>query len=220
MAQFIFPDANTQDVCLIQDTTGNVNLVLNGNLASNGDVRFIDNGYARQLSFISTNNLSSAVFTIYGVQNGVAIIETINGPNATTVYSVNIYDVVTNITSSIAVTGISIGTGHSGFFQLLMPTISGISNLNYNFTLGSTFGTNVIGTTVYGTLTNIVNTGQTFTEIIAGNVGTLYTIKAFGNEVFYIYPDNDVLLTSILIKLTGSGSTLGNTTTLTFLQLI
>jgi hypothetical protein len=220
MAQFIFPDANTQDVCLIQDTTGNVNLVLNGNLASNGDVRFIDNGYARQLSFISTNNLSSAVFTIYGVQNGVAIIETINGPNATTVYSVNIYDVVTNITSSIAVTGISIGTGHSGFFQLLMPTISGITNLNYNFTLGSTFGTNVIGTTVYGTLTNIVNTGQTFTEIIAGNVGTLYTIKAAGNEVFYIYPDNDVLLTSILIKLTGSGSTLGNTTTLTFLQLI
>jgi hypothetical protein len=220
MAQFIFPDANTQDVCLIQDTTGNVNLVLNGNLASSGDVRFIDNGYARQLSFTSANDLSAAVFTIYGVQNGVAIIETINGPNATTVYSVNIYDVVTNITSSIAVTGISIGTGHSGFFQLLMPTISGINNLNYNFTLGSTFGTNVIGTTVYGTLTNIVNTGQTFTEIIANNVGTLYTIKASGTEVFYIYPDNDVLLTSILIKLTGSGTTLGNTTTLTFLQLI
>lgn len=220
MAQFIFPDANTQDVCLIQDTTGNVNLVLNGNLASSGNVSFVDNGYARQLSFSSANDLSAVVFTIYGVQNGVAIIETINGPNATTVYSVNIYDTVTNITSSIAVAGVSIGTGHSGFFQLLMPTISGISNLNYNFTLGSTFGTNVIGTTVYGTLTNIVNTGQTFTEIITNNIGTLYTIKAAGNEVFYIYPDNDVLLTSILIKLTGSSSTIGNTTTLTFLQLI
>jgi hypothetical protein len=220
MAQFVFPDASTQDVCLIQDTTGNVNLVLNGNLASNGDVSFIENGYCRQLSFTSANNLSSAVFTIYGTQNGVAIIETINGPNANTVYSVNIYDVVTNITSSIAVSGISIGTGHSGFFQLLMPTISGITNLNYNFTLGSTFGTNVIGTTVYGTLSNIVNTGHTFTEIIAANVGTLYTIKTAGTEAFYIYPDNDVLLTSILIKLTGSTSTLGNSTTLTFLQLI
>ncbi len=220
MAQFIFPDANTQDVCLIQDTTGNVNLVLNGNLAARGDVSFIENGYARQLSFTSANNLSTAVFTIYGTQNGVAIVETINGPNANTVYSVNIYDIVTNITSSIAVTGVSIGTGHSGFFQLVMPTISGITNLNYNFTLGSTFGTNVIGTTVYGTLSNIVNTGYTFTEIITNNVGTLYTIKAAGNEVFYIYPDNDVLLTSILIKLTGSTSTLGNTTTLTFLQLI
>lgn len=219
MAQFVFPDANTQDVCLIQDTTGNVNLVLNGNLASGGDVSFISNGYARQLSFTSANDLSGASFTIYGMQNGVAIIETITGPNTNTVYSVNIYDVVTNITSSIAVTGISIGTGHSGFFQLLMPTISGINNLNYNFTLGSTFGTNVINTTVYGTLDNIVNTGKTFTEIITDNVGTLYTIKAAGTETFYMYPDS-VLLTSILIKLTGSTSTLGNSTTLTFLQLI
>jgi hypothetical protein len=220
MAQYIFPDANTQDVCLIQDTTGNVNLVLNGNLASGGHVSFIENGYSRQLSFSSASNLSSAVFTIYGIQNGVAIIETINGPNANTVYSVNIYDVVTNITSSIAVTGISIGTGHSGFFQLLMPTISGISNLNYNFTLGSTFGTNVIGTTVYGTLGNIVNTGSTFNDIITNNVGTLYTIKASGNETFYMYPDNSTLVTSILIKLTGSTSTIGNSMTLTFLQLI
>lgn len=220
MAQYIFPDANTQDVCLIQDTTGNVNLVLNGNLASGGHVSFIENGYSRQLSFSSASDLSSAVFTIYGIQNGVAIIETINGPNANTVYSVNIYDVVTNITSSIAVTGISIGTGHSGFFQLLMPTIGGISNLNYNFTLGSTFGTNVIGTTVYGTLGNIVNTGHTFDDIITNNVGTLYTIKASGNETFYMYPDNSTLVTSILIKLTGSTSTIGNSMTLTFLQLI
>ncbi len=220
MAQYIFPDANTQDVCLIQDTTGNVNLVLNGNLASGGNVSFIENGYSRQLSFSAAGNLSSAVFTIYGIQNGVAIIETINGPNANTVYSVNIYDVVSNITSSIAVTGISIGTGHSGFFQLLMPTISGISNLNYNFTLGSTFGTNVIGTTVYGTLGNIVNTGHTFNEIITNNVGTLYTIKASGNETFYMYPNNSTLVTSILIKLTGSTSTIGNSMTLTFLQLI
>ena len=220
MAQFVFPDANTQDVCLIQDTTGNVNLVLNGNLASGGDVSFINNGYARQLSFTSANDLSGASFTIYGVQNGVAIIETITGPETETVYSVNIYDVVTNITSSIAVSGISIGTGHSGFFQLLMPVISGINNLNYNFTLGSTFGSNVIATTVYGTLDNIVNTGKTFTEIIADNVGTLYTIKASGTEAFYMYPNNTVLLTSVLIRLTGSTSTLGNSTTLTFLQLI
>lgn len=220
MAQFIFPDANTQDVCLIQDTTGNVNLVINGNLAANGDVSFISNGYSRQLSFTSANNLSAAVFTIYGSQNGVPIIETLNGPNANTVYSTKIYDVITTITSSIAVTGISIGTGHSGFFQLINPVISGVNTLNYNFTLGSTFNTNVIGTTIYGTLDNIVNTGNTFSEIIAANVGTLYTIKAFGNQVFYMYPDNTTLVTSILIELTGSTSTLGNTTTLTFLQLI
>jgi hypothetical protein len=220
MAQFIFPDANTQDVCLIQDTTGNVNLVLNGNLASNGSVSFITNGYSRQISFSSANDLSASTFTIYGSQNGVPIVETVAGPNAGVVYSVNIYDVINVITSSNAVSAISVGSGYNGFFQLITPVISGITNLNYNFTLGATHSSNVIGTTVYGTLTNIVNTGFTFSDIIANNVGTLYTVKAFGNEAFYMYPNNNTLVTSLLIKLTGSTSTLGNTTTLTFLQLI
>lgn len=220
MAQYVFPDANTQDVCLNQDTTGNVNLVINGNLAKNGDVSFIENGYSRQLSFTSANNLSAVNFTIYGTQNGVSIVEIIAGPNANTVYSTKVYDVVTTITSSAAVSNVSIGTGYKGFFTIINPVISGITNLNYNFTLSSTFATNVIGTTVYGTLGNIVNTGKSFSEIIASNVGELYTIKTLGNEVFYMYPDNTTLLTSILIELTGSTSTLGNSTTLTFLQLI
>lgn len=220
MTQYIFPDASTQDVCLVQDTTGNVNLVINGNLANGGIVPFINNGYSRQVSFTSTNNLSGATFTITGTQNGVTISEIVTGPNNNTVYSTLIYDVVTTIISSIAVSGIRVGTGHSGFFTLIKPNLTGITNFNYNFTLGSTFGTNVIGTTIYGTLDNITNNGSTFANIITNNVGTLYTIKAFGNEPFYIYPNNTTLLTSILIKLTGSSSTIGNSTTLTFLQLL
>jgi hypothetical protein len=219
MTQYIFPDASTQDICLIQDTTGIVNLVINGNLATGGIVSFISDGYSRQLSFTSVNNLSAFTFTIYGTQNGVAVSEIVTGPNNNTVYSANVYDVISIISSSGAVSGVSVGSGYNGFFQLIMPTIIGINEFNYNFTLGSTYGTNVIGTTVYGTLANIVNNGSTFTDIIANNVGTLYQIKAFGNQTFYMYPDNTTLLTSILIELTGSPSTIGNSTTLTFLQL-
>lgn len=219
MTQYIFPDASTQDVCFYQDTTGMVNLIINGNLANGGIVSFITDGYSRQLSFTSLNNLSAINFTIYGTQNGVEISEIVAGPNNNTVYSTLVYDVITAISSSGIVSQVAVGTGYNGFFTLINPTLVGITNFNYNFTLGSTYGTNVIGTTVYGTLANIANNGTTFANIIANNVGTLYTIKAFGNQPFYMYPNNTTLLTSILIQLTGSSSTIGNTTTLTFLQL-
>lgn len=219
MTQYIFPDASTQDVCFYQDTTGMVNLIINGNLANGGIVSFITDGYSRQLSFTSLNNLSAINFTIYGTQNGVEISEIVAGPNNNTVYSTLVYDVITAISSSGIVSRVAVGTGYNGFFTLINPTLVGITNFNYNFTLGSTYGTNVIGTTAYGTLANIVNNGTTFANIIANNVGTLYTIKAFGNQAFYMYPNNTTLLTSILIQLTGSSSTIGNTTTLTFLQL-
>ncbi len=219
MTQYIFPDCNTQDICLIQSTTGAVNLVINGNLAAGGIVPFINNGYSRQVSFTSANNLSSASFAIHGMQNGVAISESVTGPSNSTVYSANVYDVVTAITSSGIVAGVSVGTGYSGFFHLISPVYTGIGgNLNYNFTLGSTFGTNVIGTTIYGTLENIVNNGHTYSSLISGNIGTLYSIKAFGNEAAYMYTTNTTLYAYILIQLTGSSSTIGNTTTLTFLQ--
>ena len=219
MTQYIFPDASTQDVCFYQDTTGMVNLIINGNLANNGTVSFITNGYSRQLSFTSINNLSATNFTIYGFQNGVEISEVVAGPNNNTVYSTLVYDVVTAVTTSGAVAQVAVGTGYNGFFTLINPNLVGLTNFNYNFTLGSKYSSNVIGTTIYGTLNNIANNGTTFANIIATNVGTLYTIKTFGNQAFYMYPNNTTLLTSILIQLTGSTSTIGNTTTLTFLQL-
>lgn len=219
MTQYIFPDCNTQDICLIQSTTGAVSLVINGNLASGGIVPFINNGYSRQVSFTSANNLSAASFTITGLQNGVSISEVVTGPNNNTVYSTNIYDVVSSIVSSAIVAGVSVGSGFSGFFKIISPVFTGLGgNLNYNFTLGSTFSTNVIGTTIYGSLVNIINNGSTFANLITNNVGTLYQIKAFGNEDAYMFPNNNILYAYILIQLTGSSSTIGNSTTLTFLQ--
>jgi hypothetical protein len=219
VTQYLFPDCNTQDICLIQSTTGAVSLVINGNLASGGIVPFINNGYSRQVSFTSANNLSGSSFTINGLQNGVVVSEVVTGPNNNTVYSTNVYDVVSSIVASGIVAGVSVGSGFSGFFKIVSPIYTGIGgNLNYNFTLGSTFGTNVIGTTVYGSLVNIINNGSTFSNLITNNVGTLYQIKAFGNQAAYIYTANTTLYAYILIQLTGSSSTIGNSTTLTFLQ--
>jgi hypothetical protein len=219
MAQYIFPDCNTQDICLTQSTTGAVNLILNGNLASSGIVPFINNGYSRQVSFTSVNNLSAASFTINGMQNGVTVTESVSGPNNNTVYSAKIYDVVSSIIASGVVANVAVGSGHSGFFQVITPTLTGLTGgLNYNFTLGSMFGSNVIGTTVYRTLEDIVNNGSTFADLVTNNVGTLYQVKAVGNEAAYETTVHTTPFKHMLIQLTGSGTTIGNTTTLTFVQ--
>jgi len=226
--KYIFPAANTQDVCLIQDATGPVNLVLNGNLANPTytgtytSISFIAQGYSRQVSFTSTNDLSGAIFTIGGTQNGVFVIEDVTGPNADTVYSVNVYDIISFVSVDTPITGIKVGTGYNGFFPLLLPNINTPTFLNYNFSVGSNLNTNVIGTTIYGTLEDLTTIGRSFIDIINNNVSTLYEIKAFGNEAAYIYqfPSSLYLFSTILVQLTGTTSTLGNSTTLIFRQLL
>lgn len=218
----IFPEGNTQDVAFIQSTLGLANLILNGNLASGGSVSFTALGYARQISFISTGaNLSSATFTIYGMQNGAVISEPVIGPagNAT-VYSALVYDIITAISVNIAVTGVSVGTGYNGFFNLI--TVNATTSSNYTFSLGATLGTNQISTTVYSTLDNIAANGQSFATMIAGNVGTLFPVKSVSATNLYICPvaplTTTPLINQILIVLTGSISTISNSTTLIYRQ--
>ncbi len=217
----LFPAGNTQDICLVQSTLGLSNLVLNGNLASSGTVSFVSLGYSRQISFTSTNNLSAATFTIYGTQNGVSISETVSGPNNNSVYSTLIYDVVSAISVSGAVTAVQVGTGYLGFFNLI--TIAENLNVtNYTLSLGATIGSNQIPTAVYSTLDNIANNGTTFANIVTNNVGTLFTIKSSAASSLYIYPVSPIttvpLINQILIALNGTTSTISNSTTLIFRQ--
>lgn len=223
--QYVFPGANTQDLCLVQNTTGMMNLILNGNLASSNDstqVNFLSYGYSRQISFTSTNDLSAAKFTIIGMQNGVQVTETLSGPVNNTIYSTNIYDVVSFVTVDRAVASIQVGTGYNGFFPLI-PIDLTKSYVNYTLSLGSLFNTNQIGTTVYNTLSNINQNNSTFSNIITNNVGTLNTVKPASNQNLYTYPVSPTTLVpltrNILVQLSGSSLTIGNAMTLTFIQL-
>ena len=218
----LFPAGNTQDVCLIQSTLGTNNLVLNGNLASGGSVSFTALGYSRQVSFTSTNNLSTATFTIYGTQNGVTISENVTGPNNNAVYSTLIYDVISAISVNGAVTGIAVGSGYLGFFNLI--TIAENLNVtNYTLSLGATIGSNQIPTALWSTLDNISANGSTFSNIITNNVGTLSPLKTSSAASLYILPNYPTvtsvpLVNQLLIQLIGTTSTIGNGVTLIFRQ--
>ncbi len=219
---------------MTQTTTGAQNLVFNGNLSpsnNSSSVSFSNFGYSRQLSITSADDLSLATFTVIGTQNGVLISETITGPNATSVYSVKIYDIINSIAVDRVVTNVQVGTGYLGFFNLI-PIDSTESVLDvYALSLGSLLvdGASPQGqvtTTVYSTLDDISANApapDTFANIVVGNVGTLTTVKTPAIADIYNYPVPPVtsvpLCTSILIELTGTTDTLGNGIILIFKQI-
>lgn len=220
--KYKFPAGNTLDVCLLQNVLAGNNLVLSGNLASvgNNTVSFISNGYSRQVSITSANNLSAANFTIIGSQNGFFLQETLSGPNNNTVYSTNIYDFIISISVDIAVTGVSAGTGYKGYFKLIPIDLSR-NPISYALSLGATLNSNQIPTAIYSTLDNIASNGSTFATAITTN-GLLTTVKASSAENLYVLPVSPVttvsIVNSLLVVLNGTTSTIGNSTTLNFIQ--
>jgi hypothetical protein len=101
-----------------QPQTGNYNsYVLNGPLVSpNGQVSFISMGYSSNISITSAANNSGYSYIISGVSNGTVVSETIVGPNANTVSTNTLFDIVTSVRSTnnnILAQAITIGSGSS-----------------------------------------------------------------------------------------------------------
>lgn len=224
---YIFPAGNNSDVCLTQTLAGAGNLNLNGNLANklNGQVSFIQNGYSRQISITSANNLAGRQFTIVGMQNGVAITETIIGPGVLSpnVYSTQIYDVINSISVNGAAGNVSVGTAGKGFFPLI-----GINTekdvINYTLTLGSITGDDItIG--IYGTLDNLANNRLTLLQNLpVGQNKNVFELKT-GALTQYVYsnfftsPTNPSYIYSQLIVYIGNASDAINLSTkLNFIQ--
>lgn len=215
--KYVFPAANTQDVCRLQTVTGASSLSLNGLLVYPGDslLNFLRYGYSRQLSITSANNLSGVTFTVNGLQNNVLISENITGPNNTTVYSTNVFDVITSITTSATATAVSIGTGYLGFFPLISLNLY-ITYLNYSFSIATP--DNTIDTTVYGTLDNIHQNGIKFATMVANpSTYSLFVERATGHDVMSVVAEKDVIA-QLLIPITGTTGTLAQTVTLIFRQ--
>jgi hypothetical protein len=214
---YTFPGGNTTDVCLLQNTGEAGNLVINGNLANllNGQVSFIQKGYSRQISLTSGNDLSGETFTVIGTQNGVAFTENITGPNNTTVYSDQIYDVITSITVDGAVNGISVGTGWQGFFSLIAINLDR-DFINYTLTLARLTADSV-SFSVYGTLANIVN-NRTYLDHITNN-SNLFQIEAPSTADNYIHSGLSRTFLSLLVQLGEDPSTINNSMQLNFIQI-
>src|SRR5271155_3612802 len=108
--QYIWPVNDTQAVCNTQDVGGAGDLTLNGTYynSTTNIVDFFDNGFVRQVTLTSINDLSGSTFTINGIQNGLVVNETITGPNGTTVGSTNYYDFIVAVSVNGAVSGVSV----------------------------------------------------------------------------------------------------------------
>ena len=104
-------------IAALQTYVAAATLVLNGTLGSfqNGAFGAVTlNGIARVVTLTSANNLSGINVTITGTRDGVAVSQTIAGPNANTVVTTTLFNTITRITTSGAVTAISVGTGQTG----------------------------------------------------------------------------------------------------------
>ena len=126
MSQFYeynWPAPIANGISLFQTTTANTPLLLNGSYVNKTTriVNFIDFGIVPRVTLNSAANLSAINFLITGYQNGVFISETLTGPNANTVTSVNCFDTVTQIIPT-GTTGstIQVGVASVGYFPMIL----------------------------------------------------------------------------------------------------
>ncbi len=226
---YFWPIQDTAAVCLTQDTVLAGPLVLNGTYVTSGPtISFADRGFARKVSLTSTNDLSTAVFRITGVQNSTPLSVLINGPlggpGAVTVETTEYFDIISSVSVDQAVTGVSIGTGLEGAVSLFSITSGGdplafstslLQSASNGFALGfNTQAVNGCTYQIYQSLSNLVNNGQTYLGLIGNS--TLFPDGSPHSNVTQIIQSADICY-NILVQVT---STDNNSTLQTqFLQL-
>lgn len=92
-------------------------IILNGPLVDyNGQISFINKNYCSVVSLTSVDDLSHAVFTIIGMNNGIKVIEKVTGPNNETMFTNNLFESIITIELDIDLVGgedFTIGSGFS-----------------------------------------------------------------------------------------------------------
>ena len=119
---FSFPTQTVNGVCATQTTTAtDQSLVLNGSLSNfNAGVTpfavTVAPGLQRTLTVTSTGNISTATFTITGIDtSGYAVSTTLTGPNNATATTVAEFFKVTAISvGTIATSAFTVGVGITG----------------------------------------------------------------------------------------------------------
>jgi hypothetical protein len=142
MSQFYeynWPTAIANGISLFQTTTANIPLLLNGSYVNKTarTVNFVDDfGIVPRITLNSAANLSGINFLITGYQNGVFISETLTGPNANTVTSVNCFDSVAQIIPS-GTTGSTVQAGVAalGYFPMILLNTAKINTSSISYAL-------------------------------------------------------------------------------------
>lgn len=148
MSQFYeynWPAPVANGISLFQGLTANIPLLLNGSYVNKTTrtVNFVgDFGIVPRITLNSAANLSGINFLITGYQNGVFISETLAGPNANTVTSVNCFDSVAQIIPS-GTTGstLQVGVAALGYFPIILLNTAKVN------TSGVSYALNIVATT-------------------------------------------------------------------------
>ena len=127
MSQFYeynWPAPVANGISLFQGLTANIPLLLNGSYVNKTTktANFVDDfGIVPRITLNSVSDLRGINFLITGYQNGVFISETLTGPNANTVTSVNCFDTVTQIIPT-GTTGstVQVGIASVGYFPMIL----------------------------------------------------------------------------------------------------
>jgi hypothetical protein len=220
--EYFWPAQDLQAVALIQTLGSAGTLTLNGTYVAppSSTISFLNRGFVRNVSLTSVNNLSGVNFTISGVQNTTLVTETIAGPNNNTVYTTNAFDIISSITTNGAVTAVKAGTGLTGFF----PLFTSVSSASITFTITSIFSPYAVSfatqsvngttTTLYQSLSNQANNGQTYAALIA-NASFIQKGSPYVN-VTQILQFTDVIY-NLLVGVTSANNS--STLQIQFLQL-
>lgn len=196
-----------QAVSLLQNLASPGALLLNGTYysAASSTINFTNQGFARNVSLTSVNDLSAASFTISGVQNNTVVSNTIAGPNNNTVYTTDSFDIISSITVNSAVNGVKAGTGLLGFF----PVVNRITPNNFSMTAPSSLYAlgfiteSVDGCTyeVFQSLTDLTGNGETYKALVTDS--SFIPIDSPYVNVTQILQQNDVCA-NVLVKVTSS----------------
>lgn len=142
MSQFYeynWPAPVANGISLFQGLTANIPLLLNGSYVNKTTrtVNFVDDfGIVPRITLNSAANISGINFLITGYQNGVFISETLAGPNANTVTSVNCFDTLLQIIPS-GTTGSTVQAGVAalGYFPIILLNTAKINTSGVSYAL-------------------------------------------------------------------------------------
>ena len=201
MSQFYeynWPVTSVTDIALAQTPVSGGLLKLNGIYASptNGQANLVGAGVVAQITLTSAQNLGSS-FVVTGYQNGIFIQETLNGPNANTVTSVNCFDMIQSIVPTGLIPGgavVSAGIASVGYFPFIMLN-SEKKITNPAYALNFVAAANPASYTVYLSLMNVANLG-TYNNLITNGV---FQVKTAAATVSALIQYTDVAK-SLLIK--------------------
>jgi hypothetical protein len=149
LLMFVPPVLDRDGICLSQTRTGAGNLIING-VMTRGDGRaYLDFGvdsFGRCVGLFSTGNLSAVQFSVFGYDFYKSpVVETLTGPNATTVSTKKAFFAVTRVAVTATLgTAVEVGTVDKLGLPMVLKSRNRLVRVGWDDVLADNAGTFVL----------------------------------------------------------------------------